>query len=75
MLIIVISQDLHASHTTKLVQKGLLCCHGLHGVECIFACDMSASHVNGRFKVKCHEFFAAFSEEMLAYINSHGEDV
>ena len=56
-------------------KKGLLRCHGLHGVECIFAWNMSALDANGRFKVNCHEFFAALSEEMLEYINTHGEDV
>ena len=36
---------------------------------------MSEPGVFGRFKVKRHEFYAALSEEMLSYVDTHGEEV
>jgi hypothetical protein len=44
-------------------------------LNAFFAWNMSASDVNGRLEVKCHEFFAALSKEMLAYIDTHGNEV
>ena len=55
-----------------MVQKSYFAVLNFMVLNAYFAWNMSAPDVFGRFEVKRHEFYAAFSEEMLSYIDTHG---